>query len=133
MADSFLRGLYRKFINGKPVFALNNAKMGYQTGGTVTQLTSKVTAFTLDQPTGQIVLNNSALAAWTNSSATWTNSFIGSFDIICANQTSGTIGAYEISFVCSNGQAQVVIYNTSSTSLSEAVAFTFYILGGSQS
>lgn len=133
MADFFLKALYKSFVNGKPTYRLLNSIFGYQTGGTVTQQTSKVTAFTLDQPSGKITLNNSALAGWTSSSATWTNSYIDSFAVILANQTAGTVGAYEISFVCSAGQAQMVIYNTSSTSLSEAVAFTFIIFGGAQS
>lgn len=133
MADKFLVKLRHGFNTlGKAFFGLQFAKFGYATGGTVTQATSKATAFTLDAVSGRIVFNGSALAAWTNSSATWTNSFIGSFDTVSWVQNSGTRGAYGFGFDCANGTCTVWIFNNSSTSLSEAVAIEFNLIHGSQ-
>lgn len=134
MSDQFLKKLKRGFNTfGKALFLLAGAKFGYSSGGTVTQLTDKTTAVTLDTATGRIILASSALAAWTTSSFTWTNSFIGSYDVIEWNQDSGTRGAYQLAFDTSNGSVIVYVRNTSSTSLSEAVAFRFTVLHGSQS
>lgn len=132
--DVFLRAMERVFNSfGKVVYRIGSAKFGYKTGGTVTQATDKTTAFTLNQVTGRIVFAASALAAWTGSSSQWTNSYIGSFDVILTNQNSGTRGAYEVTFDCSNGTATVWIFNSSSTALTEAVAIEFIIFNGSQS
>lgn len=107
---------------------------GVGAGGTVTQLTSKITGFTLNTLTGQIILAAGALAGFaTSSSATWTNSFILPTDVIIFMQNSGTLGAYEFTAVCSTGQAQLVISNQSSASLNEVVAVQFVILRGAVS
>lgn len=133
MSDNFLKAWARKFFNGRPMFLLNGGAFGYEDGSTVTQATSKVTAFTLDKVTGRIILAAGALAAWVSSSATWTCSFLGSYDTVILNQDSGTLGAYNATVVASNGQGQFVIWNASSVSLNEAVAFRFTIIKGSQS
>lgn len=132
IADSFLKSLQRAIASGRNIFTLRGL-FGYTSGSTVTQATSKVTAFTLDTVTGRIILAAGALAAWTSSSATWTNSFLGSYDTVQLNQDSGTLGAYNATVVAGAGTGQFVIYNNSSTSLNEAVAFRFTILRGSQS
>lgn len=145
MAAPFLKSLRAAFqsITAVPQWILDggflsrNASggIGYSdgAGGTVTQATSKVTAFTLNAATGRIVTAGGALAAWTSSSATWTNSALGSYDVVVFNQDSGTLGAYEFTVTGSNGQGQFVIANTSSTSLTEAVAVRFTIIKGTQS
>lgn len=109
--------------------------IGYTTGNglgsSVTQATSKVTAFTLNTPTGRIILNNGALAGYaTSSSATWTCSAITSYDVVAFTQYSGTIGAYIVNTVCSAGSAQFCIANVSSASLSEAPAFQYVVING---
>jgi hypothetical protein len=118
--------------------ALWQGPLGYATGvgagGTVVQLTSKVTSFQLNALTGQIVFASGALAGYsTSSSATWTNSFILPTDIIIFMQTSGTLGAYEVTAVPGTGTAQIVIANQSSQSLNESPAFTFIIFRSGQS
>lgn len=145
MADSFLKSLVRKFTSlGIPQYVLGGSFLssapkggiGYGTGAgsTVTQATSKVTAFTLDTATGRIILAAGALAGYaTTSSATWTNSAIGSYDTVVFSQNSGTIGAYTFNAICSNGTAQFTITNVTSASLNEAVAVEFNVIKGSQS
>lgn len=133
MADIFLKALSR-VINafGKPVYTLAG-KFGYTNGDTVTQATDKTTGVTLNAVTGRIILASSALAAWTTSSFVWTNSFAGSYDTVQWNQDSGTRGAYQLAFDGLLGSFIAYVRNTSSMSLSEAVAFRFTILKGSQS
>lgn len=134
MADSFLKKLQRHINTlGKQVFQLEQAKFGYANGGTVTQATDKTTGVTLNTVTGRIVMAASALAAWTTSSFVWTNSFAGSYDVVQWNQDSGTRGAYQLAFDAAPGAFTVYVRNTSSSSLSEAVAFRFTLLKGSQS
>lgn len=132
MADRFLQNLRRIVAGIKPWFG-SESGFGYSVGSTVTQATDKTTAFTLDKLTGRIIFASGALAAFTASSATWTNSFIGSYDTISFTQNSGTIGKYNFQFICSAGQAQVIIYNASNGSLNEAVAISFNIHKGSWS
>ena len=132
MAAAFLKALRNVTTALRMSYQLFGVAFGYASGGTVTQATNKTTAFTLDQVSGRIIFASGALAAWTASSATWTNSFIGSFDIIAFHQNSGTAGAYGFRFDCANGTCTVWINNTSSTSLNEAVALEFAIIKGSR-
>jgi hypothetical protein len=116
--------------------ALWQGPLGYASGvgagGIVTQLTSKVTAFTLNALTGQIVFAAGALAGFaTSSSATWSNSFLTSQSVIVFLQNSGSIGSYEFNALCSAGQAQIVISNQSSASLNETPAVQFMVFSGS--
>ncbi len=132
MAAKFLQTLRATVAGIYPAF-LQTLGFGYAQGGTVTQATGKTTAFTLDKLTGRIIFASGALAAWVNSSAQWTNSYIGSYDVIGWIQNSGTRGAYNFAFDCSNGSATVWIWNNSSSSLNEAVAIEFVVWKGSQS
>jgi hypothetical protein len=144
MSDTFLKSLVRSMVGGIAVaitpwgFQVSspNAGIGYApgAGGVVVQLTSKITGFTLNTMSGQITFNNSALAGFcVTSSATWTCSGMGSNDVVVFSQTGGSLGAYEIGCVCSNGQGQIYITNNSSTSLSEAVVVSFAIIEGAAS
>jgi hypothetical protein len=128
-----LRKLIRGFASGYPIFQLQEGAFGYFNGDTVTQATDKQTAFTLNEITGRIIFAGGALAAFTASSSTWTNSWIGSYDVVAFNQNSGTIGKYAINAICSAGQAQLIIYNASNGSLTEAVAVSFVVIKGSHS
>ena len=132
MADNFLKAWARKFFKGRPSFQLNGASFGYEDGSTVTQATDKTTAFTLNTVTGRIIFAASALAAFTSSSATWTNSFMGSYDVVAFVQNSGSF-KYNFHVVCSDGQGSIVIYNASNGSLTEAVAVSFVLIKGSWS
>lgn len=133
MADSFLRSLIRSFLNGRPLYLLSRAAFGYNNGDQVTQATDKTTAFTLNAVTGRIIFAGGALAAFTASSATWTNSFMSSYDTVIFNINSGTLGKYTVDCICSAGQGQIVIYNASNGSLTEAVAVSFTLIKGSWS
>ena len=100
-------------------------------GGTVTQATSKSTGVTLNRPTGQITMNNAALAAATIVTFTFTNSAIEAADLLVLNHISGgTAGAYTLNAQCAAGSASINVRNASAGSLSEAVVIAFALLKG---
>lgn len=113
-------------------YVLSGEQLGYTTDaqGTVTQVTSKSTAVTLNKSAGQITMNNAALASVTNVTFTLTNSFISANDILILNVGSGaTAGAYNcwVSGL-SAGSATITLRNISGGSLSEAVVLNFALI-----
>jgi hypothetical protein len=106
-------------------------KQGYTTGsgGTITQATSKGTSVTLNKPTGQITLNNAALAASTTVSFTLTNTVIEAGDILVMNHISGgTAGSYTLNAQSAAGSASINVRNISLASLSEAIVIAFAVI-----
>ena len=112
-------------------------EIGYSAAaqGSVTQLTSKSTAVTLNKSAGQITMNNAALAGNTAASFTLNNSLISANDtiIVCISSvtTGSTAGAYT-SYVSNmtSGSASITLRNLSGTSYSEAVVINFAIIHG---
>jgi len=107
--------------------------LGFYTGagGTITQATSKATAFTLSKMCGQITMAADALAANTIVSATWTNSLIAATDVVIINHKSvGTIGAYTFNVACGSPTSTLYIRNNTSGSLSEALVLNFVVIKG---
>jgi hypothetical protein len=110
--------------------------VGYATGAgaAVTQLTSKSTAPpAINKPTGQITMNNAALAAAGVVSFTVSNSTVAATDTINLNLASGnaTSGTYRYWIdKVSAGSFIVTVENRSAGSLSEALVFNFAVLKG---
>ena len=107
--------------------------IGYATGagGVVTQLTSKATTVVLDKLTGQITLNNAALAAATIVSFTLTNSNIAATDVLILNHLSGgTVGAYTLNAQAAAGSATINVRNATAGSLSEAIVISYAVIKG---
>jgi hypothetical protein len=107
------------------------AGVGYATGagGTVTQATSKATAFTLSKTTGTIQFAADALASQTGVNSTWTNTTIAANDLVVFTHISGgTLGAYTIACAAGAGSATLTLRNTSGGSLSEAPVFRFAVI-----
>lgn len=106
--------------------------IGYATGagGTVTQLTSKVTAFTLSKVCGTITFAADALAGnTTTTGAVWTNTAIAANDqIILSHISGGTLAAYNAIAVAGAGSATVYLRNLTAGSLSEAPVFRFIVI-----
>ena len=74
------------------ILATNPAGVvGYGTGagGTVTQATSKSTAVTLNTPTGQIIMNNAALAAGASVFFNFNNSVLLNGDVLVVASNFG--------------------------------------------
>jgi hypothetical protein len=106
-------------------------KQGYTTGsgGVVTQATSKATGVTLSKPTGQITLNNAALAADTTVSFVLTNTVIEANDILVMNHISaGTAGSYLLNAQSAAGSATINVRNITTGSLSEAIVIAFAVI-----
>jgi hypothetical protein len=106
--------------------------IGYATGagGTVTQATSKVTAFTLSKVTGTITFAADALAADTSTAgAVWTNTAIAATDMVIFTHVSGgTLGGYNIACLPAAGSATIYLRNITPGSLSEAPVFRFTVI-----
>ena len=98
--------------------------------GSVTQLTDKSTAVTLNKSAGQITMNNASLATVTTVSFTLNNSVIGAKDTMVVCISSGaTTGAYLV--YVSNltaGAATISLRNFTAGTLSEAVVINFSII-----
>lgn len=111
--------------------------LGYGTGagGTVTQLTSKATAVTLNKPTGQITMSNAALSAGIGVVFTLNNSLIGTADIVVANIAGGATDTsnYRLEVTTASGLSKFKILNNSAGSLSEALIINFAIIKGATS
>ena len=108
-------------------------EIGYAAGaqGSVTQATSKSTAVTLNTSSGQITMNNAALASVTNVAFTLNNSLISSKDVLIVNVAGGaaTAGTYNVfTSTLTSGSATIVLRNISGGSLSEAVVINYAII-----
>ena len=111
----------------------STAELGYATAaqGSVTQLTSKSTAVTLNKSAGQITMNNAALANGAIISFTLNNTLLSARDVLIVNVSGGiaTTGTYTafVSTVAA-GSAVISLYNVSAGSLSEAVVLNYAII-----
>jgi hypothetical protein len=112
----------------------NQDALGYTTGagGTVTQLTSKSTAVTLNKPTGQITTNNAALAAAATVAFVVNNSIVSLGDVVIvaiSNNANYTV----IASYTASGSLGIRLTNVSGGSLSDAVVINFAIIKGATS
>ena len=99
---------------------------GVGAGGTVTQPTSKATGVILNKVSGDITMNNAALAAGAIVSFVLTDSFIEATDTLDLNHISGgTPGAYSLNARCGSGVATIDVRNNTGGSLSEAIVIRF--------
>lgn len=114
-------------------YILSDEQLGYTAAaqGTVTQLTSKATAVTLNKPAGVITMNNAALNTATNATFTLNNSFISANDTVILTIAGGqaTPGSYNVfANALSAGSVSITLRNISGGSLSEAVVINFAII-----
>lgn len=121
-------------FNGNVLFS--NGTFGYSTGsgGTVTQLTSKSTAVTLNKPSGQITMNNAALAAGASVFFQVNNSLIStSGDTVLVGGLWSSFDPinYRIEAVrIAGGSFTIRVTNITGVSLSEALVINFAIIKG---
>lgn len=112
--------------------------IGYGTGagGTVTQLTSKSTAVTLNKPTGTITMNNAALAGGGIVTFIVNNSLCNVTDgvYVYGSGTTVNYSNYNIEmYQSTNGIFAVKVTNVSGSTLSDAIVIGFVILKGANS
>lgn len=118
-------------INGADV-VYSDRELGYTANaqGTVTQLTDKTTAVTLNKSAGRITMNAASLAATTSVSFTLNNSFISANDTLILTISGGaTVAAYNC-WVNSlgAGTASITLRNTTAGALAEAVIINFALI-----
>ena len=114
-------------------YILADEQLGYTAAaqGTVTQLTDKSTAVTLNKPAGRITMNNASLTTATNATFTLTNSFISANDTVVLTISGGqaTAGSYNVfANSLAAGSVSISLRNISGGTLSEAVVINFAIL-----
>lgn len=107
--------------------------IGYATGagGAVTQLTSKVTAVTLNALTGVITTSNSSMTAGGLQSFTFNNSFITTSTelIVCSYTAASNPSFYVINFTATGaGTATCDIRNVSGLTPAEVITIRFAII-----
>jgi hypothetical protein len=107
--------------------------LGYSVAGqgSVTQLTSKSTAVTVNKSAGRITMNNAALATATNATFTLNNSYISANDTVILTISGGqaTPGSYNVfANALSTGSVSITLRNISGGSLSEAIIVNFAVL-----
>ena len=110
-------------------------ELGYSAAaqGTVTQLTSKSTAVTLNKSMGRITMNNASLATATNATFTLNNTTISANDTVILTISGGqaTPGSYNaFANALDTGSVSITLRNISGGSLSEAVVINFCVLHG---
>lgn len=110
-------------------------EIGYSAAaqGTVTQLTSKSTAVTLNKSMGRITMNNASLATATNATFTLNNTTISANDTVILTISGGqaTPGSYNaFANALDTGSVSITLRNISGGSLSEAVVINFCVLHG---
>ena len=108
---------------------------GVGAGGTVTQLTSKSTAVTLNKPSGQIITSSSALGAGVTTAFALNNTLLtGNDNIKVIVGGTGTAGAYQADCTyCINGAASITIKNLDAVARTDAVSINFTVLKGANS
>jgi len=116
-------------VNGNLLVVSGSSVTGYGagSGGTVTQLTSKSTAVTLNKPAGQITMNNAALGSNVATAFIVNNSLVTANDTVVVNVTSNGNYVAQIQYV-GPGQFAIRVTNTTAGSLSEAVVINFAVI-----
>ena len=109
--------------------------VGPTDGGTVTQATNKTTGVTLNTESGQITMNNAALADAAEATFTVTNSKIAATDVVVAcHGSAGTAGSYLVNAnAIAAGSFAVTVSNVSAGNHSEAIVINFVAFKGASS
>ena len=130
MSNSIATGVAYQDPEFSTMFATE--QIGYATAaqGSVTQLSNKSTAVTLNKSSGRITMNNADLATVTTVSFTLNNSTISAKDTMVVCISSGaTTGAYLV--YVSNltaGAAVISLRNFTAGTLGEAVVINYAII-----
>ena len=114
---------------------INAGTVNVQDGGTVTQDTSKSTAVELNANSGQITMDDAALAGAAEVSFTLTNSQIAATDVVVVNHGSvTTTGAYLVGVSgVASGSCSITVANLTGGALSEPIVLNFVVIKGASS
>lgn len=119
-------------VSGNLLLTSGTGALGYGAGagGTVTQLTSKSTAVTLNKPTGRIIINDSSLAAGATVGFALNNSLIGIDDKIEVEAVFGAVYYNAYVYFSTTGVAYIAVENKGGTERTDALAIKFVIIKG---
>jgi hypothetical protein len=115
-----------------PIY-ITKAELDARVGGTVTQLTDKTTAVTLNKNTGEIITAAGAIPPGTAVAFTLNNLTIDANDNVVINVKSGSsvVGVYQVwcdSLV--KGSCNIVLYNIGRSPYNEVLKLQFTVLKG---
>jgi hypothetical protein len=119
------------------IYSAGAGTVGYGagSGGTVTQSGGggKSAGVTLNKASGQITMANNNLGADTSVSFVFTNSTIGTNDLLLLNIVGGvvTAGCYNLDANCTTGSATVTVRNITGGTLGEAIVLRYAVIRGS--
>ena len=133
MSNSIATGVAYQDPEFSTVYATQ--EIGYSTAaqGSVTQLTDKSTAVTLNKSAGRITMNNASLTTATNATFTLNNNLISANDCVILTISGGqtTPGSYNVfANSLSAGSVSITLRNISGGTLSEAVIINYAIIHG---
>ena len=108
------------------------AAAGYKTGtgSAVTQLTSKITAVTIDAICGQITTSNSSISNGQILSFTVNNNTVAATDVVIANIASGaTADVYDLTVTAvASGSFRIQIHNKTNSSYTDTLVINFAVI-----
>jgi hypothetical protein len=117
------------YSGGNILVISSSSKLGYGTGagGTVTQITDKSTAVTLNKPCGRITMNNAALAGGASVAFAVNNSVCEATSVVVLAPYNN--GSYRVeTWAVTAGQFVVRVTNLTGGSLSEALEINFALV-----
>ena len=131
----YYRGTRVGHISSGGDLAVTSGTVDVQDGGTVTQATSKSTGVTLNTNSGQITMDDAALAAAAEVTFAVTNSQVAATDVVIVNHGSaGTAGAYMVQAnTMASGSFNITVANLTAGSLGEAIVINFVVIKGASS
>ena len=121
----------QNIIGADKIYSANEFGYTADAQGTVTQLTSKSTAVTLNKSAGRITMDAASLATATNATFTLNNSLISANDTVILTISGGqaTPGSYNVfANALAAGTVSITLRNISGGSLSEAVVINYAII-----
>ena len=131
----YYRGTRVGHINSAGDLALTAGTLDIQNGDTVGQLTSKSTAVTLSTNSGQITMDDAALAGAAEVTFAVTNTEVAATDVVIAiHGSAGTAGAYMVQAnTMAAGSFKITVANLTGGSLGEAIVINFVVIKGASS
>ena len=124
-----------RFDDGTGDIEIVSGTINVADGGTVSQATSKSTAVELNTHSGQITMDDAALADDAIVTFTVTNSNIAATDVVIVNHSSGgTLGVYVVqAHTIASGSFKISVENISGGSLAETPVISFAVIKGASS
>ena len=124
-------GAFTTVTASTSILSSGTGGVGYSTGagGTVTQITSRTTAVTINDVCGQIVTFSKTTTAGTFDRFTVNNSTVAATDVVILNLKSGGNGRYQMQ-VKDNaaGSFVIEIYNVGAAGTAEALTINFAVI-----